>query len=143
MGEIQSFDRVSEDVIQVCAKMSSDSCSRSYSIDRPRGEQEQDFLLNPRWSPRGARLPHSRLNTYGYRVGCPEPEGPTRRLRLWLPDFHGSPSCRPGAAPRRMKKPKVGPSRDRKGAVEATCRVYPSLTVGARFSAIFMGELKL
>ena len=37
----------------------------------------------------------------------------------------------------------VGLSRDRKGAVEATCRVYPSLTVGARFSAIFMGELKL
>ena len=34
----------------------------------------------------------------------------------------------------------VGPSRDRKEAVEATSRrVYPSLTVGARFSAIFRG----
>src|SRR5438093_7040638 len=35
---------------------------------------------------------------------------------------------------------KVGPSRDRKGAVKPTCRVHPSLTVGARFSAIFTGE---
>src|SRR5438093_6273318 len=32
---------------------------------------------------------------------------------------------------------KVGPSRDRKGAVEAICRVCPSLTVAARISAIF------
>jgi len=35
---------------------------------------------------------------------------------------------------------KVGPSRDRKGAVEATCRVYPSLTVGARISAMIPGS---
>ena len=36
---------------------------------------------------------------------------------------------------------KVGPSRDPKGAVEAICRVCPSLTVGSRVSAIFMGDL--
>jgi len=36
---------------------------------------------------------------------------------------------------------KVGPSRDRPGAVEAIGRVCPSLTVGDRISAIFVGAM--
>ena len=34
---------------------------------------------------------------------------------------------------------KVGPSRDREGAVEAISRAHPSLTVRARICAIFVG----
>ena len=82
---------------------------------------------------------HIPLHRRGAGVGCREPEDPPRRLTPSAPPeriFMGVSHVASGGG---TAYEKFGPSRDRKGAVEAICLVPPSLTVGASDFCYFHG----